>query len=333
MTLVIDGHFDLLMDVAIQRQHGRRKVIESLYLPQFRDGGVDSVVSAIFVDSAFLPEMGLRKALQQISALYAEMDESPDKILVCKTTDDLIKAKQEGKVGFVLSLEGVEPLFNDLSMLRIFYELGVRLIGLVWSRRNFAGDGSHFSPVREGQKGGITDFGIQLVEEAEALGMVVDVSHLNDEGFWDVMKIAKKPVIASHSNCRALAASMRNLSNEQIRALAERNGVIGMNAVNFFVSEKDEEADLEHLLDHVDHIVKLVGLEHVSLGLDITDEFLKYVSPESLAAFPRKPFDVIKGHEQVPNIAIGLMKRGYKDDAIERIMGNNLLRVFREVWR
>ncbi|WP_134698679.1 dipeptidase [Ammoniphilus sp. YIM 78166] len=334
MTHIIDGHFDLLMDVTIQRERGKRKVIEREYLPAFQEGGVHSIVSAIFVDDAFLPEMGLRKALQQISSLHAEADESPDTIMVCKNAYDLNKARVEGKMGFVLSLEGAEPLYNDISLLRVFYELGVRLIGLVWSRRNWVGDGSHFSAVREGRKGGITDFGVQLIEEAEKLGIIIDVSHLNDEGFWDVMEFAKKPVIASHSNCRTLAPSMRNLTDDQIKAIASTGGVIGMNAVNYFVSEKDEESNIEGLINHVDHIAKLVGVEHIGLGFDFMEPFMKYVSPHSsLTTMPRKIFDVVKGHSSVPDFTRCLRKRGYKEEAIEQILGKNFMRVYKEVWK
>ncbi|MBY0087049.1 dipeptidase [Brevibacillus brevis] len=333
MTHGIDAHFDLLLDVAIQREHGRRKVIETDYLPDFVAGGVDTVVAAIFIDNKFLPEMGLRKALQQISALHAEADESPDKIMVCKSVSDIETAKRQGKIGFVLSLEGAEPLYNDLSMLRVFYELGVRLMGLVWSRRNFVGDGSHFSPVREGRKGGLTEFGIRVVEEAEAMGIIIDVSHLNDEGFWDLIEVARKPIIASHSNCRTLASSMRNLTDEQIRAIAFTNGVIGINGVNLFVGDTDDQADIEHMINHVDHIVKLVGDKHVGLGLDIIEPFMKYDSPGVFIQAGRKDFDVVKGHTKVPELVHALAKRGYKDEAIERILGKNFIRVFKDVWK
>ncbi|MBA4495585.1 dipeptidase [Paenactinomyces guangxiensis] len=329
---VVDAHFDLLMDVEVQRGYGRKKIIETNYLPEFLRGGVNTIVSSVFVDSNFVPEMSLRKALNQISALYAEADESPEKIMICKKYDDIVTAKKEGKVGFILSLEGAEPLYNDLSLLRIFYELGVRIIGLVWSRRNYVGEGSHFSPVREGKRGGITDFGVQLIKEAEKMGIVIDVSHLNDEGFWDVMQFVDKPVIASHSNCRSIANTMRNLTDEQIQAIAAKDGVIGMNATSFFTADTDEKADVEHLLDHVDHIAGLVGVKHIGLGLDLCENFMKYVSPENLAMIPRKPFDVVKGHSALPQLTEGLGRRGYSDGEIELILGKNFIRVFAEVW-
>ena len=318
-STIVDGHYDLLMDVTPQREAGRRRVVETDHLPGFTEGRVNIVVSSIFVDSTFLPEMALRKAMDQVSSLYAEIDESPDKIMLCRNYDDITRAQKQRKIGIMLSFEGIEPLYNDLSLLRVFYELGVRMVGLVWSRRNFAGDGCHFSGVREGKKGGITDFGVQLIEEAERLGMFIDVTHLNDEGFWDVMEVAKKPIIASHSNCRSIVNSMRNLTDEQIKAIAQRGGVIGMNACNIFV------------VDHVDHIVELVGPTHVGLGFDFAEKLIKLMSVEELAAMPRKLFDVLKGHKSIRQFTKALIERGYKDAEIEMILGANFLRIYKEL--
>lgn len=331
-TMVIDAHFDLLMDVEIQRQRGRKKVIESDFLPNFTLGSVDIIVASVFIDNDFLPEMSLRKALGQISSLLKEVEESKDKIMICLSNQDALKAKREGKVGFFLSLEGAEPIGCDLRLLQIFYKLGVRMIGLTWSRRNEVGEGSHFSPVREGKKGGITPFGIQLIEAAEDIGMVIDVSHLNDEGFWDVMEVTKKPFIASHSNVRAITNTMRNLDDEQIIAIATKNGVIGINAVNFIVSEDDERADIDGFIDHIDYIVNLVGINHVGFGLDLCDYFMKYVSQDDLMKMKRKPFDVVDSHKSFPWVTDRLLKRGYNETDIKKMLGNNFLRVFKETF-
>jgi membrane dipeptidase len=332
-SIVIDGHFDLLMDVVEKRALGRRKVIENEHLQEFLEGGVDVVVSSIFIEDKYLPEMALRKALEQISALYSEIEESFDKIMLCKSYEDIMSAKTQGKLGVMLSFEGVEPLYNDLSLLRVFYELGVRIVGLVWSRRNYAGDGCNFSETKKGKNGGITEFGVELIEEAEKLGMFIDVSHLNDEGFWDVMKFAKGPVVASHSNCRSVASAMRNLSDEQIEAIAKKNGVIGINASNLFTDDMDENSDLEHLINHVDYIVKLVGVDHVGIGFDFCDHIIEDLSQKVIEAFPRKPFDVIKGHKGIKNFTRSLIERGYSDQQIEKILGLNLLGVYKQVLK
>ncbi len=326
--LVIDGHFDLLMDVQIQRERGRTKVIETDYYPRFVEGGVNVIVAALFVDSGFLPEMGLRKALSQISALYEDVNESPDKLMICLNGEDMNKAKQLNKIGFLLSLEGAEPIGTDVSLLRVFYELGVRNLGLVWSRRNAVADGSFFQPTKEGKKGGISSFGVKVIEEAERLGMTIDVSHLNDEGFWDVMEIATKPVIASHSNARSLCATMRNLTDEQIKAIAKTNGVIGLNAASMLVGDDDKDSTLEQLMNHLDHLVKVAGVKHVGLGLDLCEDFMKYVSPEDLNSLPRKPFDIVKGHQSIPQLYNGLVNRGYSEAELEAILGGNVQRIF-----
>lgn len=332
-SIVIDAHFDLLFDVLRQRQCGRRKVIETDYLAGFIEGGINTVVCSIYINGEFLPEMALRRALNQISALYCEIHESSDKIMLCKNYDDIIEAKSEGKIGIVLSFEGVEPLYNDLSLLRVFYELGVRIVGLTWSRRNYAADGCLYSKVRQGTMGGITDFGVNLIETAENLGMFIDVSHLNDEGFWNVLEIAKKPIIASHSNCRALTGIERNLTDEQIKAIASKGGVIGINASNILVAENDLDANIEYLVNHVEHISKLVGVEYVGLGFDFCNQILKYLSPQELKVIPRKPFDVLRGHKKIKDLVYELIKRDYKQEEIELILGKNFLRVYMEVFK
>jgi membrane dipeptidase len=327
-NLIVDGHFDLLMDIQIQREKGRTKVIETDYLPRFVQGGVNVIIAAVFVDSQFLPEMALRKALGQISALYEELKESPQHLMICYNGADMETAKKSGKIGFLLSLEGAEPLGTDLSLLRVFYELGVRNLGLVWSRRNAVGDGSFFHPVREGRKGGITSFGVKVIEEAERLGVLIDVSHLNDEGFWDVMDMSQKPIIASHSNARKLCSTMRNLTDEQIEAIALKNGVIGVNAVSMLVGDDDSSSTINQLVNHVDYLVNIVGINHVGLGLDLCDDFMKYVAPDDLASMPRKPFDVISGHQSLSRFIDGLIKRGYSESMLAAILGKNLQRMF-----
>ena len=326
-AFTIDAHFDLTYEVANRRERGQHKVTQTAYLQEFKTGGFDLIVSAIFIQNFFLPEMGLRRALDQISALLEDLEETPGAFSICRTMADAAQARAEGKIGLMLSLEGADPLQNDLRLLRIFYELGVRGLGLVWSRRNYVGDGSTFKSVREGRKGGLTAFGVELVSKAEALGMFIDVSHMNDEGFWDVMAVSQKPVIASHSNCRALAGSMRNLSDDQIKALAAKGGVMGMNALDVFVRDGKPDAAVSHLIDHVDHIVRLAGIDHVGIGLDLCDSFKNYLNIEG----PLNTRDVIKSHAELGEFTAGLIQRGYSDDDILLILGGNFMRVFNAI--
>ena len=331
---IVDAHFDLLMDVEEERRCKKRKdVIREDYLDALKKGGMNLIVSSLFIENEFIPEMSLKNALDQISAFHYELDDLKDEIALCKSYGDIIKAKNEGKIGVMLSFEGVEPISNDLNLLRVFYELGVRGLGLVWSRRNYAADGCHFKSTREGTRGGLTDFGVEVVEEAERLGMILDVSHLNDEGFYDVMKFAKEPVIASHSDCRELVSSMRNLTDDQIKCIASKGGVIGMNAAKSFVAADKKDGDAEHLACHVDHIVKVAGVDYVGLGFDFCDLLASRKAPEKFSLEDLPKLDVMKGHAHIQEFTECLIKHGYSDDDIEKILGGNFLRVYKEVLK
>lgn len=322
---VADAHFDLLPLVLEKRLEGRTKVIETDYLPSLREGNVDLVISSIFISNKFLPEMALRHALDQISALYSELEESPGFFTLCRNTTEIMAAKERGELAILMSFEGVEPLGSDLSLLRVFHALGVRGVGITWSRRNYAADGCFFKPVDEGGKGGLTDFGVRLVREAARLGMYLDVSHLNDEGLADVFSFHKGPVIASHSNCRTLAGTMRNLTDEQIRLLASRGGLMGMNVCSIFVGDAEHATMNEaELANHVDHIKKLVGTQAVGFGFDFCDEMRDFSGPG-----PFVNYDCIKGHANASLLTEQLLLRGYAEEEIENILGGNILRFLR----
>jgi membrane dipeptidase len=323
-AFVVDAHFDLPFDVLHRRERGEGKVFETRHHRKMSEGGVDLVVASVFIEDLYLPEMGLRRALDEIAALLEDLDASPGLARICRSADGVGAAKAAGEVAALLSLEGADPVGDDLGLLRVFYELGVRCLGLTWSRRNPAADGCSFQEVRRGKSGGLTAFGVRLVERAQDLGMVVDVSHLNDEGFWDVMEAASVPVIASHSNCRALRAIPRNISDRQIEALAQRGGVMGINAIDKFLHDDPASATLEHLLDHVDHAVGVAGIDHVGIGLDLCDGF------ENWHRLPIGPpsRDVVEGHARFPAVTAGLLRRGYGEDGVRKILGGNFMRVF-----
>lgn len=328
-AFIIDAHFDLPWDVANQRDRGQTNVIASQYLERFREGGFNVIVSAIFLEDFFLPEMGLRKALDQISHITEEVDASPQQMLVCRSLEDIRQVAGDGRIGLLLSLEGADPLQNDLNLLRIFYELGVRGLGLTWSRRNYAADGCAFSSQAAARPCGLTDFGRALVKKAEQLGMLVDVSHMNEAGFWDVMETATKPVIASHSNCRALADTPRNLTDDQIEALAGGGGVLGLNAISAFVGDTSCRRSVEDLLDHVGHAARLVGIDHVGLGLDFCSGFKNYLSmPHALDTY-----DVLPGHHRLKDFTAGLVRRDYSDEDIVKVLGGNFMRVYEQVLK
>src|SRR5438876_11529893 len=193
-----DCHFDLLIDLYEKRD--RPGVLVSHFLPEFEAGGIGILGVAIYVEDRYLPEMGLRVALDQVARLYAEMEQT-NRFAVCKTFAEIEQARAANKIALVITMEGVEPLGEDLNLLRTFYELGLRSVGLTHARRNAAGSGGIFKPSGS-PRDGLTNFGRDVVRECEGLGIVIDLAHINPKGFEDIVDLTSKPLVVSHTNSR-----------------------------------------------------------------------------------------------------------------------------------
>lgn len=327
-NVVVDTHLDLAGEIYNRYMAGEKEVIKKYYLENFKKGGFNLIISSLYMDDIFLPEMALRVALGQIRVLIEDIEDCGGEVLLIKNKADLNKTIEENKIGIIISFEGLEPIGNDLGLLRIFYELGVRGAGLVWSRRNYVADGCSFSPVEEGQRGGLTKFGVDVVKRMEEMNMLIDVSHLNDEGFWDVVNFTQKPFIASHSNSRMLHGMMRNLTDEQIKAIAKRNGVIGINAHKKIAGVRDGENPINKLADHIEHIVNLVGAQYVGYGLDLCRG---YYNSEMKFKFEPYNNDSLTSHEEAVILTGELLRRGISEEDCKLIIGGNFLRIFNNI--
>ncbi len=246
---IVDLHFDMPMDLYEKRD--RANVLSMDYLPELEAGGVGVLGAAIYIEDRYMPEMSLRIALDQISRLYAEAEEC-GRFTICKSYQEILSARKERKIALVITMEGVEPLGTDLNLLRVFYELDVRAIGLTHARRNAAGDGGVFASTGS-SRDGLTPFGQDVVRECEALDVIVDLAHISPVGFEDILAIATKPPIVSHTNARRYYDIERNISDEQIKMIGERRGVIGVNSV--LVSPKEQESTLDRYIDHIEHVI------------------------------------------------------------------------------
>ena len=325
--IVLDAHFDVLLDVLYYRRLGERKVLERRHLRRLKSSGVNVLVCSLFITDDLLPEGALRNALDQISAFMEELEESGDSFALCRDTKEARLAVEEGKIAVFLSLEGAEPIGRDLLLLRTFYDLGVRLLGVTWSRRNYAADGSSFDPeYAPKHQGGLTRFGRELVEKAQELGMVIDVSHINDEGFYEIASMVKGPFIASHSNCRALASSARNLTDDQIKAIAASGGVIGMNAYSPFSSDCEEERTAEKLMEHLCHVIKTAGFSHVGLGMDLCDCLYSLRMSHEL-----NDGDLFRDHEDAGERFLTLIRERFPKEISREILGENFFKLFERV--
>ncbi|MFO8059859.1 MAG: dipeptidase [Bacillota bacterium] len=312
-SLVLDAHVDTLIALVYGRRSlGERSEEGHVDLPRLREGGVNVQFFAHYIEPQFKPDRALLRFMQMADTFFREVEANSDLAEVAFSAGDIHRITSAGRIACVLTIEGGEVLQGDLGVLRVLHRLGLRALGMVWNQRNFLADG--VGEARTG--GGLTNLGVEAVREMDRLGIVIDVSHLSDPGFWDVVEYAEGPFIASHSNARAVCPHPRNLTDEQIKALAAKGGVMGMNFAPDFVHP--EEATLEGVLDHVDHIAGLVGIGHIGLGSDF----------DGIGSTPRGLEDVTR----LPQLTQGLMDRGYSDEQIRAILGGNFLRVLERVW-
>src|SRR6516162_680022 len=327
---IIDMHFDLPMDLYEKR--GRRNVLETEFLPEFQAGNISVLGAAIYIEDRYLPQNGLRVALDQIARLYAETAESR-RFAICKNYREIRDSGETGKIAFLITMEGVEPLGTDLNQLRVFYELGVRSVGLTHARTNAAGHGGVFEATGSSTEG-LTAFGREVVQECEALGVIIDLAHINPAGFEEILSITTKPPIVSHTNVRRYYNIERNISDEQIRMVGGRGGVIGVNSI--LVSPRAEESTLDHYIDHIEHIAELIGIDSVGIGFDFF-AFIFRQWPESrqkeLAAKFTTPHFIpdLTNHSHARNLTGKLIERGFSDAHIEKILRGNWLRIFKEL--
>ncbi|MFB6311733.1 MAG: dipeptidase [Salinirussus sp.] len=322
-----DAHSDYLSRVLNERATGRSEVMATDLLPDMAAGGIEHRVLAIFVEDEFLPEQALHRAMNIAVAFHRELDETPEMAAVTATADDMWATDRDVRT-VILGMEGAEPLLGDLSVLDAFYRLGLRILTLTHSRRNAAADGAFYEPRRSGTAGGITDFGVALIERLDELGIVLDVSHLNRTGFWDVVEICEWPFVASHSNCAALYDHPRNLTDDQLRAVADADGVVGMVPLAEFLG--DGAIDFDRLLDHVEHAIDIAGRRHVGFGFDFNEYLIPYRSGWDPDDPPFSLVAEIDGDADVHRIATALMDRGYSRETVEMLAADNFKRVFEE---
>ena len=352
--LILDAHIDTVqrmldgaVDISVRLPDGHVDV------PRMKAGGVSAAVFAIWVDDTYGPGTAFNRAMALIGAVRRLADSAEDVELVTSAAG-VLAAVGRGHLGALMGVEGGHAIENSLDKLETLYAQGVRYMTLTWNNGNdWAG-----ASMDSGRSGGLSDFGRQVVRRMNELGMLVDVSHVSDETFRDVLATSTRPVIASHSGCRTLAAHPRNLTDAQLRAIARNGGVVGIIFYPVFLDQHfhvqyeevnrrlapafdairsrypdqpgvaDFEVDkyrgqnLEHLdipeidrlLDHIDHAVQVMGVDHVGLGSDF----------DGISVLPRP----MKDATSLPLLVAGLSSRGYSDSDARKILGENFLRMF-----
>jgi membrane dipeptidase len=358
-SLVIDTHTDTTQrfifgdfDMAERHTDG------SVDIPRMREGGLGAIFFAVWIKGTITGPEAVERALRQIEAIRRQVARHPQDLALAKTAADIRSAREAGKIAVLVAIEGGHMMNHDLGVLREFSALGVSYMTLTHMQNTDWADASTAKPVHNG----LSDFGRQAIAEMNRLGMIVDVSHVSDKALCDVLAVSQAPVLASHSSCQALCGTPRNLSDEMIRALAARGGVMQINFHIGFLSqgfrdaqkahpelEKEIEAEAERrcgeneacqmlesdkivrafmadgklprvdwtaIVDHIDHAVKVAGIDHVGLGSDFDGAEMP-IGMEDASCLSR--------------ITEALLQRGYSETEIEKILGGNALRLMQDV--
>jgi membrane dipeptidase len=284
-----------------------------------------------------------RETLDHVQAWLQRFATYGDTLTQIKTTEDILQAKKMGKVGVILGFQNATPIENDLGHLAVFYALGVRIIQLTFHERNLLGDGCW-----ESANAGLSNFGRDAVREMNRLGILIDLSHVGERSTLETIDHSEKPVAATHANCRSYFDNPRNKTDEAVKLLAARGGVVGATAIASFLRTQFEST-LEDFIDAIDDMVERIGIDHVAFGADFTQDqptsFWRYIGSQQGTKYPAVftrygirydlmdlyPKD-LETPDKLPNLAEALDKRGYSSEDIGKILGLNWLRLFQEVW-
>jgi membrane dipeptidase len=354
-SLVLDTHADTTQPLIYESfDLGPRASIGHVDIPRMREGGLDAVFFSIWMPGTLSGPEVVKRSLRQIDAVREQVRRHPQDLVLARTAAEVRAAQRNGKIAALLGMEGGHMIDDDLGVLRMYAELGVRYLTLTHFQNNHWADASTAPP----EHNGLTAFGKDVVRELNRLGVMVDISHVSDKTFYDALDVSKAPLMASHSSCRAISDHPRNMSDDMIQALARKGGVIQINYHVTFLSQEMNDAKAaggkkidatddairklcgendacvtreserrdredmekgtlprvswEKIVEHIDHVVKLVGPDHVGLGSDFDG-----------ASMPLGLDDVSK----LPRITEALLDKGYRPGDVEKILGGNLLRV------
>jgi len=312
--MLFDIHSDLFMDVDNRRAGGSRSAISENHSERLKEGGVTGMFAPLFINPYQKEELLHKKARSMFLSMSAELNDNRQIVAVAKCAQDFLDAAQEGKLALMLGSEGLFYIGEEIALIEVFYQLGMREVSLTWNEDNALASGAKGDPGR-----GLTQAGAALVRRVEELGMILDVSHINEKSFWDIAKIVKEPIMASHSNSYTLCPHPRNLKDDQLAFIREIGGVVGLNAYPEFVQQEQPLWNMERLADHMDYMIEKMGIDHVALGFDFAD----YMDEEDahLSDF--------YSARHIPKLLEIFRRRGYTQADLDKITHENILRVIR----
>ena len=312
--MVFDAHADIFWDVARRRNEGEDHVLEKYHKERLTKGQVEAVGFSIWANPEKEGDTYAGLTENMILQAKADIAQSTDWLAMVRTPEEALKAKAEGKIYGFVTVEGMAAVGKDLSKIDTYYaDFGARMGMLTWNEKNGLATGCKGGPADEG----LTDLGKEAIRIMEDRKILADVSHLNDGGFWDIIKMATKPVIATHSNCRCMCDHVRNLTDDMMRAIKETGGVVGLNCYHNFISADPAKQNAAYLAQHAAHMAEVMGVEHVICGFDFC-EFLGR-APHLLEG--------LEDASHLPSFMDELRKVGFSEKEVNMIGHENMLRV------
>lgn len=329
-AVVVDTHNDLILLVDHHDQRARRDHFGEFWLPQLRSGGVDVQVLPICVEEQFQSEGGLRRTLLLVERMHELAADYADDVAICLTGAEVDAAVAAGKIALVIALEGAHAIGQDPKLIRTMARVGVRVVSVAHYGRTFLADGSGFDDTSRSR---LTPQGIEALQEMERLGVVFDISHLGVGGVEHVLELVTRPFLATHSACLAITDVHRNLGDEHLKRIGELGGVVNVAAaIPMFIDGENPSAD--RVVDHIEHLIATAGVDHVGIGPDFIEDYFQEafggwqpvpgLDNEVVAAEVERPADL-------PKITETMVRRGFAEADIRKILGGNTMRVLHEV--
>ncbi|MEL7649059.1 MAG: dipeptidase [Sedimentibacter sp.] len=322
--MIFDGHSDIWTDVTIKTLNGDSDIVRKYHLNKMKEGNVSGSIFVIWIDPPYTADPWNR-ATQIVESIKKEAECFKDSVMIAKSYSDIEKAQREGKFYVFIGLEGLSCIGNNLDLIDYFYDFGARHASLTWNEENALATGVRGNPDR-----GLTELGKKAVQKINNRKMLLDVSHLNEKSFWDLAEATDRPIIASHSNCRALCDVPRNLTDRQLKKIAELGGIVGINSFNEFVHSDIEKQDIRMLVQHIEHMADVMGIDHVGIGMDYCD----FLDDSSMSSFSQQETSYTKGLEDASKtnkLLLEMAKVGFSDKDIEKVAFGNFHRIIKSV--
>lgn len=318
--MILDIHADIFTDIFNKGIRGESDIIKRYHLSKFNKGGINGGIFVFWLDPKYNDYENLKTMMDYADR---EIEIAKDFLCVAKNYNEYYDALKSGKITVMINLEGAKSIEDDINRVDEIYEYGIRFLSLTWNEENKLATG-----VKSLSDSGLKERGKDFLKRIQNRGIVVDVSHASDKTFFDIVKHTKKPIIASHSNCRKLCNEKRNLLDDQIKLIKETGGIIGVNAYRDFIHVDREKQDATHLVNHIDHMVDLIGIDSVCFGLDYCDYIDDQLRSDLDTADVNKNglYDVSRTQE----IVVKLKSRGYSQNDIEKISYKNFLKFIKD---